>query len=374
MESISHKLLYRIALTNIKWVGSITARNLLNAVDGDEAKLFSLSKKELLQIEGISLRLADEILNPEVLRRSEEEVRFVEKNNLKTFFITDNDYPARLRECADAPMVLYHKGNVNLNADKVMSIVGTRHATDYGLNYCDKFLQELSSVFPDLLVISGLAYGVDIQAHRCALKYNLPTVAVLAHGLDRIYPHVHRKTAIEMLDNGGLLSDYKSGTEPERYNFVSRNRIVAGMADAVIVVESGARGGSLITAELANSYCKDVFATPGRVGDKGSIGCNKLIADHKADLLLSTEHFIHQMGWDETSKIKKHAPQQQELFVSLNSEEQVVVDILRKQGNIHIDLLAHESNMPVHQLLSTLLEMELKGVVRNIPGNVVTLA
>ncbi len=373
MTDSHKKLLYRIALTNIKWVGNITARNLLSAVE-DEERLFSFSRKELMKINGVSARLADEITNPEVLRRSEAELRFVEKNDIKTFFITDDEYPFRLRECADAPILLYHKGNVNLNADKVISIVGTRHATDYGLNYCDTFLKELSAIFPDLLVVSGLAYGIDIQAHRCALKYNLSTVAVLAHGLDRIYPHVHRGTAVEMLNNGGILSDYPSGTEPERYNFVGRNRIVAGLADAVIVIESGEKGGSLITADLDNSYCKDVFATPGRVSDRGSVGCNKLIANHKADLLQSTDYFIQQMGWGKTNNAKKKEPKQQELFAAqLNDEEQKVVNVLKKQGNMHIDLLAHEVSMPVYQLLSILLEMELKGIVRNIPGNVVTL-
>ena len=372
MESSSDKLLYRIALTNIKWVGNITARNLLNAV-GDEEKLFTVGRKELLKIEGISPRLAEEILNPDVLKKSEKELRFIEKNNLKTFFISDEDYPVRLRECTDAPVLLYHKGNANLNAEKIISIVGTRNATDYGLNFCDNLLKKLSSQFPDLLVVSGLAYGIDILAHRSALKYNLPTVGVLAHGLDRIYPQVHRNTAIEMLHNGGLLSDFRSGTEPERYNFVSRNRIVAGLADAVIVVESAEKGGSLITAELANSYCKDVFAVPGKISDRSSSGCNKLIASHKADLLLSPEYFIHQMGWDETKKAKKNEPKQQELFVSLNDDEQLIINTLKKQGNIHVDQLAFETEMAVFQLLPILLEMELRGIIRNIPGNIVSL-
>lgn len=368
----SNKLLYQIALTQINGVGDVLARNLLNEV-GDEEAIFQSSRKSLLSINGFSTKLVDEILNPDVLKKAEAELTFVEKNNLKTFFVTDNDYPHRLRECYDAPILLYYKGNAQFNTERVISIVGTRNATNYGNSFCETFLQELSTSHPDTLVISGLAYGIDIQAHRCALKCGLPTIGVLAHGLDRIYPSTHRQTAVEMLDNGGLLTEFTSNTEPERYNFVRRNRIVAGMTDAIIVVESNEKGGSLITAEIGSSYCRDVFATPGRLNDPKSSGCNKLIANHKADLFLSTQHFIEQMGWDDKFQKTQKQPKQHELFLNLSDEEQAIIDILTENAPIHVDLLANSSGIPAYQLFSLLLDMEIKGLIQNLPGNVYSL-
>lgn len=366
------KLLYQIALTQIRGVGDITARNLLQVV-GDEEGIFKSSRKSLSSIQGIASKTIDEILNLEVLRRAEKELSFVITNKITTFFISEETYPKRLRDCSDAPVLLYFKGNTNLNAEKIISIVGTRKSTAYGNGFCDTFLQEIASALPDTLIVSGLAYGIDIQAHRFALKYGLPTIGVLAHGLDRIYPSAHRQTAKEMVENGGIITEFPSETEPDRFNFVRRNRIVAGMADAVIVVESDDKGGSLITAEIANSYCKDVFALPGKATDKYSKGCNKLIASHKADLLLSTEYFLEQMGWDRVSSKKAKQPCQQELFVELTSEESIIVDQLKNQEAIHIDQLARELNIPSYQLFSTLLELEMKGMVKNLPGNLYSL-
>lgn len=372
MNTSADKLLYQIALTKIPGVGDITARNLLQVV-GDEEKIFRLDRKSLSRIQGLPAKVIDEILNPEVLNKAEQELNFVVKNNISTFFITAKDYPHRLRECADAPILLYFKGNADLNADKIVSIVGTRNSTNYGNNFCDSFLESLSSSLPETLIVSGLAYGIDVQAHRAALKYNLPTIGVMAHGLDRIYPAVHRQTAKEMIENGGVLAEFPSGTEPDRFNFVRRNRIVAGMADAVIVVESDEKGGSLITAEIANSYCKDVFAIPGKIGDKYSRGCNKLIASHKADLFQSTEYFLQQMGWDNLSEKKKKAPKQQQLFIELDDEEQAVIEKLKEKEQIHIDQLSRELNLPVYQLFSTLLGLEMKGMIKNLPGNLYSL-
>lgn len=363
----SHKLLYQIALTQIHGVGDIIARNLLMAV-GDEEAIFKSNKKALSSIQGITSKLVDEILNPEVLRKAEKELQFIQKNNLETFFITDMDYPHRLRECIDAPILLYYKGNANFNSRHIISIVGTRNSSDFGNNFCDSFLKEIANTLPDTLIISGLAYGIDINAHRAAIKQNLPTIGVLAHGLDRIYPSAHRQTAVEMIENGGLLSDFTSGTEPERYNFVRRNRIVAGMADAVIVVESADKGGSLITAEIAGSYCKQIFALPGKSTDRKSSGCNKLIAQHKADLFLSTDYFLEQMGWDEKTAKKRKQPKQQELFSELSEEEQKITNLLLN-GEMHIDMIAKESTIPVYQLFSILLELEMKNIIKILPGN-----
>lgn len=370
---MSDKLLYQIALTRIKGVGDIIARNLLTVI-GDEEAIFKSDKKSLLNIKGLPSKLVNEILNTNVLREAEQEMLFVEKNKIQTFFINDTNYPHRLRECTDAPILLYYKGNANLNATRIISIVGTRNATNYGNSFCENFLSEISEALPDVLIVSGLAYGIDIAAHRSALKNNIPTIGVLAHGLDRIYPAVHRQTAAEMVSNGGLLTEFPNGTEPDRFNFVRRNRIVAGIADAVVVVESDVKGGSLITAEIANSYCKDIFALPGRTTDNKSAGCNKLITSHKADLFYSTKHFLEQMGWDTQSQKLQRQPKQRDLFLNLTTEEQAITDKLAEKGTLHIDLLAREINIPAYQLFSILLELEMKGIIKNMPGNMFELA
>lgn len=369
---VGDKLLYRIALTQIKGVGDITARNLLQVV-GDEEGIFKSSRKSLSSIQGIASKTVDEILNPEVLRKAERQLSFVINNKISIFFISDETYPKRLKDCSDAPILLYFKGDTNLNANKIISIVGTRKSTSYGNSFCDTFLQDIAAVLPNTLIISGLAYGIDIQAHRFALKHGLPTVGVLAHGLDRIYPSAHRQTAKEMVETGGIITEFPSGTEPDRFNFVRRNRIVAGMADAIIVVESDERGGSLITAEIANSYCKDVFAVPGKMTDKYSKGCNKLIASHKADLFLSSEYFIEQMGWDTESVNKRKEPRQQELFLDLTTDEADIINYLKGDDSVHIDQLARMLNIPTYQLFTTLLELEMKGLVKNLPGNLYSL-
>ncbi len=364
----SDKLLYRIALTQINGVGDILSKMLLQII-GEEELIFKSSRKALQSIQGISTKLVDEILNPEVLSKAEKELLFIEKNNIQTYFITDEDYPSRLKDCTDSPILLYSKGNVNLNKQKIVSIVGTRNSSNYGNEFCLEFIRELSLHLDDLLIVSGLAYGIDISAHKAALKNNIPTIGVLAHGLDRIYPNTHRQTAIEMIENGGLLTDFPSGTEPDKFNFVKRNRIVAGLADAVVVVESSAKGGSLITADIASSYCRDVFAVPGKITDSKSIGCNNLIANHKADLLVSAEYFLQQMGWDQKSSKSKKKPLQQELFLNFSKEEQTVVDILSQQSNLHVDQLATQANIPVYQLFPILLDLEIKGILKNNPGN-----
>lgn len=372
MQSSPDKRLYQIALTQIPGVGDIIARKLLQII-GDEEAIFRSNRKSLINT-GISAKIADEILSIRVLERAEKELNFVEKNKIDTYFISNKKYPNRLKECSDAPILFYFKGNINFNTEKVISIVGTRKSTNYGNSSCDAFLKEISSIHPETLIVSGLAYGIDIQAHRSALKYNLPTVGILAHGLDRIYPAIHRQTATEMIHNGGLLSDYPSETEPDRFNFVKRNRIVAGIADALIVVESDEKGGSLITAEIASSYCKDIFAIPGKINDKYSQGCNKLISSHKADLLYSTEYFLQQMGWDDKSSKKKNVPHQQELFTALSEEEQAIVDKLTINQSLHIDTLARELNTPAYSLFSLLLDMEMKGIIKNLPGNLYSLS
>ncbi|MFV0468570.1 MAG: DNA-processing protein DprA [Dysgonomonas sp.] len=365
------KLLYQIALTQIRGVGDITARQLLEVV-GDAEEVFRMGKKKLLSIRGISQSLANEILNPEVLRKAEEELCFVEKNKIKTYFFTDSNYPSRLQECLDAPVLLYHKGNADLNAKKIISIVGTRKSTNYGNSFCHNFVEEIGSICPDIVIASGLAYGIDIEAHKAALKNNLSTIGILAHGLDRIYPSTHRKTAVEMLEKGGLLTEFTSGTEPERHNFVRRNRIIAGIADAVIVIESDKKGGSLITAEIANSYNKDVFALPGRTTDLYSSGCNRLIVDNKALLLQSAKSFVDLMNWD-ISTTKKPQTKQRQLFPDLSVDEQKIYDLLLEAESVHMNALSSRVSIPLSTLFSTLLEMEMKGIIEPMPGGLYCL-
>jgi len=369
MTNNSDQLLYQIALTKVDGVGDILAKRLVETL-GDAENIFKADKKTLMSIDGISRVLSSEIQRPDVLNRAEKELLFVQKNNIDTYFYKDEAYPYRLKECIDAPILLYYKGNADWNEKKVISIVGTRKSTNYGIEFCHDFLQEIASSFLEVLVISGLAYGIDIHAHRAALKFNLPTIGVLAHGLDRIYPSSHRKIAIEMLENGGLLTEFSSETEPDKYNFVRRNRIVAGMADATIVVQSDIKGGSLITAELANSYDRDVFAVPGRINDKESAGCNTLIEKNKAAILPSTDSFIHAMGWDITITSK---PKQQQLFHEFTSDEQIIYDLLTSTGALHINMIANQTAISMSSLLPILLNMEMKNIIKVTSGNIYEL-
>lgn len=359
------KLLYRIALTRVRGVGDITARHLMDVV-GDEEAIFTESTANLKRVFGVTDRLASELKNPQVLVEAEKELTFVLKNHITPLFYTDPDYPSRLKECADAPILLFAKGDMNLNASKIVSIVGTRNCTEYGKDLTEMLLIGLAEHYPDILIVSGLAYGIDIVAHRAAVRLGLPTVGVLAHGLDRIYPSVHRKTAIEMLSNGGLLTDFPSGTNPDRQNFVKRNRIVAGIADATIVVESSIKGGSLITGELAASYGRDVFSFPGRVYDQYSAGCVRLIQQNKAAMITSHTDLIEMMRWDITTKVM--TPKQQEICFDYSPEEQIIVDFLSLCESSHLNIMSLKLGIPVYKLSSQLFEMEMKGYVKCLPG------
>ncbi|MDR0421461.1 MAG: DNA-processing protein DprA [Proteiniphilum sp.] len=365
------KSLYRIALTQIKGIGVMHARSLMQAT-GDEEAIFKEDVRKLEAIPRISRELIREIRDPGVLKRAEEELKFAENNKLRLLFFTDEDYPQQLTQCIDAPILLYFRGNAGLNHPKTLSIVGTRNATRYGEDFCREFIEELADRIPDIQIVSGLAYGIDVCAHRAALKNNLSTVAVLAHGLDRIYPRMHRQTAVEMLQNGALITEFPSGTFPEKYNFLKRNRIVAGMANAVVVIESGEKGGSLSTADIANSYNREVFALPGRVGDKMSVGCNSLIFANKALILQSVDGFISHMRWG--TGVKRPLPVQRELFHDLSGQEAVVFEKLRESGPIQINTLAIKINMPVSELSMILFELEMKNIAESQPGGVYRLA
>ncbi len=363
---------YSLALSLLPGIGHVGAKRLIDGM-GSAIDVFRLRDELPDRLPGVNPKLVEVLSSSsEAFARAEQELAFAEKNRIECLTLSDERYPSRLRECDDAPVTLFFRGNADLNALRIVSMVGTRDATDYGKQLCDTFLRDLQALCPDVLVVSGLAYGIDIHAHRAALSHKLPTVGVLAHGLDRIYPSLHRKTAVDMLAEGGLLTEFPSGTNPDRHNFVSRNRIVAGMADATVVVESAAKGGSLITAEIAESYHRDCFAFPGRTGDEFSLGCNQLIRDNRAALLLSAEDFVRQMGWGEASRPGKAEAVQRSLFLTLTDEEQQVVDILTKADQ-QINALVVEANIPVHRMTALLFELEMKGVVRALAGGMYRL-
>lgn len=322
------------------------------------------------RIPDISDRLVDLMHRVEAsASRADLEFQYIKSKKISAYTYYDIRYPSRLRECTDAPIILYYLGNADLNASKVLSIVGTRHITEYGRLLCDRFIAELATLVPDLLVVSGLAYGVDVQSHRASLLNGLKTVGVFAHGLDRVYPSVHRKVASQMVSQGGLLTDFVSGTRPDRYNFVSRNRIVAGMADGVLVVESAPKGGSLITADLANGYDREVFAFPGRVGDLYSQGSNELIRDNQAICLTSAQELVKQMNWELDESIK-NKPIQCDLFPGLSENERSVVELLQQAGPLNPDSMTVSLNIPINQLQTILFNLEIKGVIAIRPGGV----
>ena len=309
------------------------------------------------------------------MERAEEELEFARRHHICCLCYNDADYPSRLRDCDDAPLALYYKGNADLNRAHVINMVGTRHCTDYGKELCRTFVAGLAALCPDVLVVSGLAYGIDIHSHRAALEQGLDTVGVLAHGLDQIYPRLHRDTAVRMVAQGGLLTEFMSRTNADKVNFVRRNRIVAGMADATIVVESAEKGGALITADIASSYHRDVFAFPGRASDSFSQGCNRLIRDNKAALLLNAQDFVEAMGWHTVPLGSlKDGGIQGELFPDLTPDEQRVVNCLRQAESLQINALAVTTNLPVHKLSACLFNLELKGIVRMLGGGVYRLA
>ncbi len=363
-----NKQLFQIAITLIPGIGDITAKKLIAYCGGVEA-VFSEKKVHLEKIPGIGAATAKLIKVADVFERAEEEITFIEKHKIKTFFFTEKEYPNRLKNCDDSPVLLYTKGDYDFNSGRILSVVGTRKATDYGREICEKIIEELAPL--DVTIVSGLAYGVDICAHKAALKNNLKTIAVLGHGLDIMYPSVHRDTAKKIIENGALVTDYPSKTEFVPGNFPERNRIIAGMADAVLVVESTGKGGSLITAEIANSYSRDVFAIPGRVKDKYSEGCNWLISRNKAALVTSAKEIAYLMGW-ETETGKKKTVQKQ-LFVELSAEEKMLVDILAEKGQTNIDALCINSKMSMSKVAGTLLNLEFAGVVSSLPGKIYKL-
>lgn len=363
------EILYTMALTRTPRLNVINQRLLLDEL-GSATAIFENRKCLKDAMPDVSDTLQNIVQGMEAqLPRAEQELGWARSKNIQTICLNDERYPARLRECQDAPALIYYLGNADLNATHVISMVGTRQCTEYGKDLCKDFMRELKALCPDVLIMSGLAYGIDINSHRAALKEGLNTIGVLAHGLDQIYPRLHKDTAIEMLSHGGLLTEYMSGTAADKMNFVARNRIVAGMADATIVVESAAKGGSLITARIANDYNREVFAFPGRIGDTASAGCNALIQNDEAHLILSAQDMMNILGWKSASEMaSKRQAVQTELFLDLSPQEEAVMDALKCTDGKAINQLSIETATPIGQLSALLFNMEMRGLVRLLNG------
>ena len=364
-ENLAHK----IAISLIPGIGVITARNLIAYVGSVEG-VFQEKEKNLIKIPGVGEVNAQKVVRQNILDRARKEVDYILKHNIQTFFYLDENYPTRLKNCSDAPIILYSKGNANLNERRIISVVGTRNATNYGKDICDELIRSFSERSYPVLVVSGLAYGIDVHAHKACLKYNIPTVGVFAHGLDDIYPALHAPIATKMLENGGLISDFVSETKIDRQNFLRRNRIIAGLADATVIVESAEKGGALVTADIANSYNRDVFAFPGRSSDPFSRGCNKLIKFNEAVLVENAADIEKAMNWDvKTSSTRIF---QTTMFVESSPEEQKLIDLL-KTGDRFVDEITMETQMPMSKVSAMLLGLEFKGLVISLPGKMYRL-
>ena len=371
-ENTSDALLYKIALSLVPGIGSITAKSLI-AYCGNARQVFGEKEKILRTIPGVGTVLAKNILQSKVLARAAKEEEFISRNNVTAHFYLDESYPQRLKNCVDAPILLFSKGNANLNCPKVISIVGTRNATPYGRELVDKFMASVAGRGYEIQIISGLAYGIDIQAHRAALHNNLSTVCVLAHGLETVYPSLHRAIAQEMCEkNGGIVSDFMSNSVIDRKNFLRRNRIIAGLSDAVIVVESAKKGGALLTAELAISYNRDLFAFPGRVGETYAEGCHFLIKSNRAGLIENIGDLEYCMNWQ--PGVASADACQPRLFTDLLPDEQKVVDLLQTEGPSAIDLICLQTELPMNRVSPMLLALEFSGIVKCLPGKVFKLA
>ena len=370
MNIMEQEIFYAMALTRLTNFNYQQALELYRAM-GSAQMLFEHRNDIGDILKDCSPRLMEALKDwDEPMRRAEAELRFMEEHRVRAITLNSDDYPQRLTECPDAPIILYYSGNADLNQAKVISVVGTRQITVYGQDLIRRFISELKRFCPQALIVSGLAYGVDINAHRQALENGYETVGVLAHGLDQIYPYRHRDTAAEMLNHGGLLTEFMSQTNADKPNFVRRNRIVAGMADAVILVESAAKGGGLITAEIAQSYDRSVFAFPGNVGQPFSEGCNNLIRDNGAALISNAQDFVTAMGWmDESLRQRANADGiERNLFPELTPEEQQVVDLLQQTNDLQLNIITVKTGIPIGRLTALLFQLEMKGVVRPMAG------
>jgi DNA processing protein len=356
------ELFQLLALQQVEGVGDIVAKKLI-AHCGNAEEVFKTKSSQIAAIDGIGSVLLKNLKDKTVFEKAEQELQFIKSNEINVAYFQDENYPDRLKHCIDGPVLLFTSGNINLKNKKIISIVGTRQITSYGMEFCRKLIEDLAPLDP--VIISGFAYGVDIFAHQLAMEHDLQTIGVVAHGLNQIYPKNHKKYVAKVEQNGGFMTEFWSSSNPEKENFVRRNRIVAGISEATIVIESADRGGSLITANIANDYNRDVFAVPGRTTDKYSQGCNNLIKTQKANLLTSAADLVYILNWDIENKAK---PVQKQLFVTLENDEQKVYDYLLKNGKELMDIIALRCDFPIYKISGMLLNMELKGVIRPLPG------
>lgn len=362
------EIIYQIALLQIERVGPSIARQFIDKF-GSAKDVFNASSKELLEFGVIGNIVAKGREQAEIQAIAVSQLRFAEGTGVQVLSYYDKQFPRRLKHCSDSPLLLYQRGNVNLNQERTVAIVGTRQCSDYGKSFCQRFVSQLASYNP--LIISGLAYGIDKYAHQNAVENQIQNSAVLAHGLDRVYPTEHRGLAEQIMKNGSLITEYKTNTNPDRENFPKRNRIVAGMADAIVIIESAFKGGSMITAKLGNDYNRDVFALPGRINDKQSAGCNHLIKTNQAHLLQSAEDMAYILGWKKSDTDKKIT--QRQLFVDLNQEESKIMDALQL-GNLSIDEIAASCSLPISVASTQLLMLEFKGLTKQLPGKIYQLS
>jgi DNA processing protein len=364
----TQELIYRLALKQITKVGDVTAKNLV-AYCGSASAVFTAKRNELIKIPHIGEYVAKFVLDSQndaaIFNRAEKEIKFIEDEKITPLFFTDAAYPNKLKHCSDAPILLFYKGNADLNKAKILGVIGTRNATDYGKGLTEKLITDLKE--ENILIVSGLAYGIDAYAHKAALNNGLDTVGVLAHGLDDLYPSVHTNMANKMLKQGGLLTEFLTETIPDRENFPKRNRIVAGMCDAVVVIESKVKGGALITADIACSYSRDVFAFPGKAGSEHSEGCNKLIKHNKAALVESAADIIYAMRWEKIAE-KKSSSKQFVLPINLSDDENLIMNLLKDTEAIHIDELCSKLQLSPGKASGLLLQLEFGNLVKSLPG------
>jgi len=368
-HSSSPELQFQIALTMVPAIGPITARKLIEKV-GSPRGIFKEKSETLQKIQGIGPRMSQSFNTSHLLLQAEKEMEFMKRHHISALYYKDPEYPERLKECSDAPILLYVRGNDGLNPSRSISVVGTRQASTYGKDLCRAIVLGLCSQLEDLVIVSGLAFGIDVIAHRAALEGGIPTVAVLGHGLSTIYPHAHRETARKIIQQGALVTDFHSGMGPERNNFLRRNRIIAGMADATLVVESAAAGGSLITANMANSYDRDVLAVPGRTVDQRSRGCNSLIRNQVAALVESAEDVLHHLNWNRDKPQEGPTEIPETMFTR---EEKKLMELIQHHHPVGPGELSIHSGLPIHVVLSLLTQMELKQWISVEPGNLYQL-
>lgn len=356
------ELLNLLMLQNLSGIGHINAKKLLQHF-GSATNLFKASTKDLSEINGIGKKRLQTLKDSSHRKDAEKELDYIQKNNVDIHYYKDEDYPARLKQCIDSPILLFSRGNINLKNKLILSIVGTRQITSHGIAFCEQLINDLTPLKP--VIVSGLAYGTDITAHKAALDNNLQTVACLAHGLNQIYPKVHQRYVSAIENNGGFFTDFCSHDAFNRKNFLSRNRIVAGLSEATVVIESAEKGGSLVTADIAHSYDREVFAIPGRPQDKFSKGCNMLIKQQKAQIITSAADLIYFLNWDVDAQKEN---KQTQLFAELEGEEKIVFEKLKEIGKAELDILSLACSLPTHKLASILMNLELSGCVRPLPG------